>query len=565
MRRVEELLELPIGHGILVDKERRNLHLMLMEPPRRVLPRVLHIDPRVSPAFNLSPGHLEDELPARNAHHTLRSLGHRNGSRYLDDPLRQDLRRMRVAGQRLAGHCGHALHQRFNRLARLPVRLQNRPVSVRLKTKAQHGKWAAGIRIGLGFQLRSVVQIEVPHPGRSGHIHLSAVNFVSGPVHDGPYGIRAQRPAAGKHSKAMHGIERLPVSADEEWRHRPLNGCNAPRGLSVAGSDPYPETPHVLPALPANAVEEGELQVVGLVAVPAVADVRHVPRLQPLVTVHHGDERKAVLAPGHDVPGQGFIAGVRFRLKRQRMPNLLRTQREAQRHAVLCVAVHAVRVNLLHQRRNRVGPRLVGLVRALVPHHHREEHADASTVKVGDHLADALDTPRHRRNHFKLIPVVDPHVGVGSPNQHRIDPAIAFFQVVEIAIDGIAPSGWVVEIAILNHHLRLDEAGLGPFQGRELVARGVVGDADTAFRAPVLDVAEPALMRKGQAARRQHIFPGVMQVQTIGRGDLLAARTVLSVLRGGGEHNGHCESYKEGCAEHAGGFLHSWMIRLHGP
>jgi hypothetical protein len=77
----------------------------------------------------------------------------------------------------------------------------------------------------------------------------------------------------------------------------------------------------------------------------------------------------------------------------------------------------------------------------------------------------------------------------------------------------------------------------------------------------VLDVAEPALMRKGQAARRQHIFPGVVQVQAIGRGDLLAARTVLSVLRGGGDtHMATAKATQEGlCGSMRAGFLHSWI------
>ena len=48
----------------------------------------------------------------------------------------------------------------------------------------------------------------------------------------------------------------------------------------------------------------------------------------------------------HHVPRQRFVAGAAFRLKGQRMADLLRGQRKAQRHAVLRVAVDAVGVDL---------------------------------------------------------------------------------------------------------------------------------------------------------------------------------------------------------------------------
>ena len=39
------------------------------------------------------------------------------------------------------------------------------------------------------------------------------------------------------------------------------------------------------------------LQIVGLIAVPAVADVDHVTRLKPFVTVDHGNERELSIVP----------------------------------------------------------------------------------------------------------------------------------------------------------------------------------------------------------------------------------------------------------------------------
>ena len=79
-----------------------------------------------------------------------------------------------------------------------------------------------------------------------------------------------------------------------------------------------------------------------------------------------------------------------------------------------------------------------GCVRAFVPHHHGKEHAHAAAMKVGDHLPHALDAARHGLDHLKLVAIVDPHVRIGRPHQHRIDAAVALFQIVEIAVDGVA-------------------------------------------------------------------------------------------------------------------------------
>jgi hypothetical protein len=97
--------------------------------------------------------------------------------------------------------------------------------------------------------------------------------------------------------------------------------------------------------------------------------------------------------------------------KGERVADLLRGQREAQRHAILGVAVDAVGVDLLHQRGYSLWPGLAGLVRALIPHHHGEEHAHAAAMEVGDHLAHALEAAGHGLDHFQLVAVIDPMLG----------------------------------------------------------------------------------------------------------------------------------------------------------
>ena len=51
---IEELLELRVGHRILIDLERLDVHRMLVEPARRILPWILHVDADVVEAFDLN-------------------------------------------------------------------------------------------------------------------------------------------------------------------------------------------------------------------------------------------------------------------------------------------------------------------------------------------------------------------------------------------------------------------------------------------------------------------------------------------------------------------------------
>ena len=310
----------------------------------------------------------------------------------------------------------------------------------------------------------------------------------------------------------MHGIERLPLGADEERRNAALDGGDAARGFGVAGIDAVPDAPDVLPALPAHAVEEGELQVAGLVRVPAVADVDHVAGLKPLVAVDHGDEGKAVLAPGHHVPTEGLVAGAAFRLERRADGRWLSAASEKPSGTPSCVSPLMPSASIAFMSAAMAcGQGWSGCVRSFVPHHHGEEHAHAAAMEVGDHLANAFNAAGHGLDHLELVAVVDAHVRIGGPDEHGIDAAVAFFEIVEIAVDGVAAGDGVVEVAILDHHLRLHEAGLGPAEGGQLVARGVEGGADAALGAPVLDVAEPALVCVGSAARLLRIVPGVVE------------------------------------------------------
>ena len=80
-------------------------------------------------------------------------------------------------------------------------------------------------------------------------------------------------------------------------------------------------------------------------------------------------------------------------------------------------------------------------------------------MKVANHLPHSGHSARHAADQIVLVAVIDAHVRIGRPDQHRVDSAVALFQIIEIAIDGVLARDRIVEVAVLNHHLRLNEAG----------------------------------------------------------------------------------------------------------
>src|SRR5882724_3428085 len=133
----------------------------------------------------------------------------------------------------------------------------------------------------------------------------------------------------------QHGSERLPILAHQEGRHGSLQGGYPASCFGIAGRYSVPDPPDIFPTLPADAVEKSELQIIGLVAIPAVGNMDHMARFEPLVTVYPRHERKLILAPGHDVVSHGFILRSTFGLKRQRVSDLVRGLGERTWHAIL--------------------------------------------------------------------------------------------------------------------------------------------------------------------------------------------------------------------------------------
>src|SRR6202789_4739134 len=83
-------------------------------------------------------------------------------------------------------------------------------------------------------------------------------------------------------------------------------------------------------------------------------------------------------------------------------------------------------------------------------------------MEVVDHFADALDAPRHGADHVMLVAVIDTHVGISRPDEHRVDASVTLIEIIEVAVHRVLARLWIIEVAILHHHLRLYETGLRP-------------------------------------------------------------------------------------------------------
>ena len=133
-------------------------------------------------------------------------------------------------------------------VARLAGRGENRAVSVGLHVEAENGRLPIGLELRL--QLHAVIEVEVAHAGAEGHIHLPAVHVIAVAIDDGPDRIVAERPAAGEDAVVTHGIERLPIRADQERRDGALDGGDAARGFGVARVDADSRCPRCSPSSP---------------------------------------------------------------------------------------------------------------------------------------------------------------------------------------------------------------------------------------------------------------------------------------------------------------------------
>ena len=90
-------------------------------------------------------------------------------------------------------------------------------------------------------------------------------------------------------------------------------------------------------------------------------------------------------------------------------------------------------------------------------------------MKVCDRLPHSRYASGHRANEIVLVAIVDSHIWVRGPDEHGINTAVSFLQVIEITVHGVAARNWIIEVTVVNHHLRLEKTGLGPLESRQVV------------------------------------------------------------------------------------------------
>ena len=163
-------------------------------------------------------------------------------------------------------------------------------------------------------------------------------------------------------------------------------------------------------------------------------------------------------------------------------------------------------------------------------------------MEVRNHLSHARNAARHAANQVMLIPVVDPHIRMGRPDQHRVDSPVPPLQIVHVPVHGVVPRHRIVEVAILNHHLRLNETGLRPLERRKVVAGTVIPCADTAFIPPMADVGQSRFVF-GLAAEFDATRPKIFHCQTFWDRNLLTSWRETRILRmrdhAGKQHRDH--------------------------
>src|SRR5882757_2087372 len=124
-----------------------------------------------------------------------------------------------------------------------------------------------------------MVQIEVAHSllERNGHLPPLHVVFIT--IDDRPHCLIVQRPPTREDSIHVHRVKWLPLWANEEWRYSALHRRHPSCSLGIARSQLVPDSPHILPALPALAVKKSILQIVCFISIPPPLNIDLMPCL----------------------------------------------------------------------------------------------------------------------------------------------------------------------------------------------------------------------------------------------------------------------------------------------
>src|SRR5579883_2766829 len=334
-------------------------------------------------------------------------------------------------------------------------------------------------------------EVVVTHLRLVGHIDLRSRQSELIAVDNRPKRLVMPRPLAGKDAIAQNGNKGFPVRTFEQLPERPLNRGDPSQRLGVAVVNRVPNAPDIFPTFVACAIEKGVLQIVHFVARPAVADVHHITRLKPFILADRRLKSIFPIAPYSVVPGNRRIviaAVAALGLEDNRVTGLIRSGAESQRNGAHSVAIDSISSNRGHQMREGLPVGATFGARSLIPRVVGKQHADAMAVKVLNHLPQARDSARHVTNQVKLIAIVNSDVGIGWPDEHGVDAAIALVEIIQVTLDGVPARLWIVEISVVRHHLRLDESLLRPSQFRAVILHAVVADTNPMLHPPVTNI-----------------------------------------------------------------------------
>ena len=109
--------------------------------------------------------------------------------------------------------------------------------------------------------------------------------------------------------------------------------------------------------------------------------------------------------------------------------------------------------------------RKVGLLfRACIPGEEWKKNFYAATVKLLDEMMQARDSSGEILQQFELITIVDAEIGIDMPDQNRIDLTETLLGLVQKTVNGVFTSVRVVETAIPDENLHLQENVLRPLE-----------------------------------------------------------------------------------------------------
>ena len=184
------------------------------------------------------------------------------------------------------------------------IERQNRAVAVILRDRSAD---VALPPSSVGLEFDAVPEIVIAAAGAVGNLDLITRDVVLVAVHDGPKRLSFEwKSCWHRRRSAGRGRVRFPIRAHEQSGKLAFDLRDAAQGFGVARRDLIPDAPDVFPAFVADAVEEGELQIVGLVASPAVADIDHVAGLEPFQLADQGDKADTSSSPSSGCSRSGL-------------------------------------------------------------------------------------------------------------------------------------------------------------------------------------------------------------------------------------------------------------------